>query len=84
MNCVRGFAGQAKTQPCSMSERLPEQGAFFVRQCDKFIEAHLLRVVSAEDMGQLCVTQRIHQRGGLADLARILSAWSASASAASG
>ena len=39
MDCVRGFAGQGK-HPTLMhhSERLPEQGALFIRQSEKFIE----------------------------------------------
>ena len=34
------------------SQRLPERGAFFVRQCDKFIGLRVCcRVISAKDMG---------------------------------
>ena len=55
------------------SDRLPEQGAFFVRQSDKFIDLRVCcRVISAVDMGKTMRGQRKHQRGGLTDLARIL------------
>ena len=45
----------------------------FVRQSDKLIdERTCCRVIPTEDMGTRCERQRHHQRGGLADLARIL------------
>ena len=49
---VRGFAGQGQTQPCMHhSGRLPDAGAFFVRQSDEFIGLRVCcRVISAEDM----------------------------------
>ena len=53
--------------------RLPEQGVFFVRQCDNFIGLQVCcRVVSALDMGEQWDRQREHQRGGVADFAGIL------------
>ena len=53
-NCVRGFAGQGQNATLvHHSERLPEHGAFFVRQSDKFIGLRVCcRVISAEDMGE--------------------------------
>jgi hypothetical protein len=74
LHCVRSFAGQGKKPTLLQhSERLPERGAFFVRQSDKFIDEYLYCwVLSAEDMGQRCAVQRVHQRGGVADLARII------------
>ena len=55
------------------SFRLPSRtGAFFVRQSDKFFGPRGCRgVISAESMGTH-VEQSVHQRGGLADFARIL------------
>src|SRR5262249_52483078 len=38
LDCVGGFAHQRKKTPLHRcAKRLPEQGAFFVRQSDKFI-----------------------------------------------
>ena len=49
------------------------QGAFLVRQSDKFTDVRVCCcVIPAPDMGQRCAGQRIHQRGGLADLTRIV------------
>jgi hypothetical protein len=49
-------------------------GLFLVRQCYKFIQFCLcFLVISAMDMGKhRCVVRRIHQGGGVADLARIV------------
>ena len=73
MDCVWGFASQG--QHASLihhSEGLPEQGAFLVRQSDKFIgESFCSHVISALNAGEWYV-ERIHQGGGLADRARIL------------
>ena len=73
MNRVQGFAGEDKKAALQRhSVRLPERGALFVRQRNKFIEERICcRVISAADMGHRCVEQRKHQSGGLADLARI-------------
>jgi hypothetical protein len=55
------------------SERLPLRGTFFIRQAKNFVSlSTCCGVVPAADMGTRCVGQRIHQRGGLADLARML------------
>ena len=55
------------------SQRLPEQGALFVGQSRKFIGFRVCRrVILAEDIGPRCMEQRIHRRGGVTYLARIL------------
>jgi hypothetical protein len=55
------------------SYRLPQQGAFFVRQRDKFIDERICcQVISALNVGKRRVRQRVHQRGGVTDLTRIL------------
>ena len=53
MNCVRGFAGQGQYATLvHHSDRLPEQGAFFVRQSDSFIGLRVCcRVISAVRYG---------------------------------
>jgi len=52
---------------------LPQQGAFFVRQRDKFIDQCIrCRIISALNVDKRSVRQRMHQRGGVTDLARIL------------
>ena len=49
------------------------EGAFLVRQNNKFIEERVCRgVVPPKNMGETCVMQRSHQRSRLAGLARIL------------
>ena len=54
MDGVRGFASQGKNATLvHHSERLPEHGAFFVRQSDKFIDDRLCcRVISAVEVGE--------------------------------
>ena len=72
-NAKRLLAGKGKYATLGRhSERLPERSTFFVRQCDKFIQSRVCGpVISAVDMGQCSPEQRNHQRGRVADLARI-------------
>jgi tetratricopeptide (TPR) repeat protein len=73
LDCVRGFASEGPyAASIDPSQRLPERGALLVRLCDNFIALRVCcRVVSAVEKGERCDDLRIHQRGGLADLARI-------------
>jgi hypothetical protein len=44
-----------------------------LRQCDKFLDDRVCcRVISTLEMDRRYIGQRMHQRSGLADLARIL------------
>ena len=76
MSCVRGFAGQRHYGTFSRHcVRFPKEGAFCVRQTNKFIgERVCRRVVTAEDMGDTCVCQRQHHSGSLSNLARFFQA----------
>ena len=87
MNCVRGFAGQGQYATLDQhSDCLPEQGAFFVRQSDKFIGiARLLPRNFRRGYGSQRVTSSAYINVAAWPISRAsLSAWSASASAASG
>ena len=68
------------------SARLPEQGAFFVRQSDKFIDVRVCcRVISAAGYGSTMRATSANINVAAWPISRAsLSAWSASASAASG
>src|SRR5216683_4627449 len=74
LSCVRCIAGSIeKPTFVHHSERLPVQGSLFIRQSEKFIEDRVCcRVISAVGMGYRCDGQRVHQRGSLTDVARIL------------
>jgi len=71
LNCFQGCALQDSKQSASHDcSRPPVQGAFFLSQGDKFVGHRArLRVVSALKIRGRRYTERIHQGGGLADLA---------------
>ena len=73
MDRIRGVIGQGRNPTLVQhSGRLPQHGALFVRQSDKFIGLGVCcLIISAVDIGRKCVSQRDHQGGGMADLARI-------------
>src|SRR5215471_15939348 len=74
LNCVLGLASHCQyVTLVNHPSILPEQGTFFVRQSDKFIGLCICKsVVSAVEISLRYMRQRVHQRDGLANLARIL------------
>ena len=74
MDCIRGFAELGKKLTLHQhSVRLPRQGTFFVCQSKKFIDKQVCCcVLSAPGIRKRCVEQRIHQRDGVAAIARIV------------
>ena len=74
MECVRCSTGQSKKNTLIQhAGGLPEQGTLFVCQSEKFIDKRVCCcVLSAPAIRKRCMEQRIHQRDGVADLARIV------------